>query len=183
LTLSDLAEHQTEIVEPISVDFDGYTVHETPPNGQGLTALIALKIVEKLDIKQYPHNSPKYLHILLESLRLAFADTRYYVTDPKFKHVPVKDLLSEVLSALLLCLLYIFFFNPSSSLKEYISERAKLISLEKTLPKIHRGGPFTSSDTVYFAVVDKHGNACSFIVRLQHFLTLGPFLSSDLNQI
>ncbi|KAJ9120422.1 hypothetical protein QFC24_005379 [Naganishia onofrii] len=108
MTLDDLAGQEAQVVEPICYEFkrgkegeEGVTLWECPPNGQGLTALVALGIIEQLeelgqldDILSLEHNSVEYLHVLIESLRLAFADTRYYVTDPDVVYVPVKELLS-----------------------------------------------------------------------------------------
>ncbi|KAG7562027.1 hypothetical protein FFLO_02499 [Filobasidium floriforme] len=157
MTMEDLASHTANVVEPIKYEFKqgeageaGVTLYECPPNGQGLTALVALGIIEGLeasgkldDILKLEHNSVDYLHILIESLRLAFADTRYYVTDPEVVHVPVKEMLS----------------------KEYLSKRAALIDLEKSTVDVRKGSPVQSSDTVYFTTSDKNGNACSFIAR------------------
>ncbi|CAO1635805.1 unnamed protein product [Parajaminaea phylloscopi] len=164
MTLEDLANHAkvgSEEVQPISYtyrhgatqadfdksDGDGVTLHECPPNGQGLTALIALGILDELQasgaiphLSELQHNSAEYLHALIESLRLAFADTQYYVSDPNVVHVPVKELLSH----------------------EYLSKRAKLFNPKKS-SDIEKGQPVSSSDTVYLTVVDKDGNACSFI--------------------
>lgn len=163
MTLQDLADHATkgsEEVEPISYTYrhgatgdddseveDGVTLHECPPNGQGLTALIALGILDELqssgaipDLAKMEHNSAEYLHVLIEALRLAFADTLYYVADPAHGNVPVKELLS----------------------REYLAKRAKLFDPKKS-SDIQKGHPSSSSDTVYLSVVDKDGNACSFI--------------------
>lgn len=117
------------------------------PTEQGLTALIALGILDGLqssgavpDLCTLKHNSAEYLHILIEALRLAFADTMYYVTDPNKEQVPVKELLS----------------------REYLAARAKLLNPKRSsdIQKVH---PTSPSDTVYLSVVDKDGNACSFI--------------------
>ncbi|THH33538.1 hypothetical protein EUX98_g639 [Antrodiella citrinella] len=149
MELEDLANHATTFVEPISYTFnDEVTVYECPPNGQGITALLALGILDNMEeqgkigsLLELEHNSPKYLHTLIEALRLAFADSQYYVTDPEVVHVPVKELLS----------------------KEYLASRAKLFDPEKTNPAVVHGNPVNSSDTVYFTVSDQWGNACSYI--------------------
>lgn len=149
MELDDLATHETTFVEPLKYTYaDEVSVYECPPNGQGITALIALGILEKIQtlgitkpLLELEHNSPEYLHVLIEALRLAFSDTQWYVTDPDVEHIPVKELLSE----------------------EYLTHRAKLFDPTKTNPKIIHGNPVKSSDTVYFSVCDKWGNACSFI--------------------
>lgn len=142
MTLDDLAEHESTWDEPISTVFEGIRIHECPPNGQGITALIALNILSEcgLDALGEPLASTR-LHYVIESLRLAFADTRYYVADPRCTRVPIDQLLS--------C--------------DYARERAQLIQPERANLSIAKGYPFSSSDTVYLSVVDGKGNACSFI--------------------
>lgn len=119
-----LQSHETTFVESISTNFAGVRVHEVPPNGQGITALLALNILEQLGIGTDPKaadlpvfNTPDsnnnnmqaarerevegnegeaaYLHRLIEVLRLAFADTRWYCADPDKVDVPVEQLLSQ----------------------------------------------------------------------------------------
>lgn len=141
MTPADLAAHVSTWEQPASVTYGGYRVHECPPNGQGITALMALNLLEGFDLSALDPLSPERLHLEIESLRLAFADTRWYVADPAVVQVPVEQLLS----------------------KEYAAERRKLIDRKRaTLDQLH-GRPFTSSDTVYFCAVDRWGNACSFI--------------------
>ncbi|KAG7450642.1 gamma-glutamyltranspeptidase [Guyanagaster necrorhizus] len=149
MELDDLSKHETSFVEPLKYTYaNEMSVYECPPNGQGLTALIALGILESLQeqgiikpLSEMEHNSPEYLHVLVEALRLAFSDSQWYVTDPDTRHIPTKELLS----------------------KDYLTSRAKLIDPTKTNPKVVHGNPFASSDTVYFSVTDQWGNACSFI--------------------
>jgi len=136
MELEDLASHETSFVEPIKYTYaKDVTVYECPPNGQGLTALIALGILEQIQEKgrtkplsEMEHNSPEYLHTLVEAMRLAFADSRYYVNDPAFNPVPIEQLLS----------------------KEYLSSRADLFDPARANPNIVHGNPVNSSDTVYF---------------------------------
>ncbi|CCO37565.1 gamma-glutamyltranspeptidase [Rhizoctonia solani AG-1 IB] len=109
MELSDLAEHDTEFVDPIKYTYAGeVTLWECPPNGQGITALMALGILEAAEeigkikpLLEMKHNSVEYLHALIEALRLAFADTQYYVSDPKVAKVPVEEMLSKASTELL----------------------------------------------------------------------------------
>lgn len=105
MTLDDLKNHTTTPVTPISYSYggpDGVTLHECPPNGQGITALIALGILDVLqedgivDMDKMEHNGTQWLHTLIEVMRIAFADVRAYVADPEMSHVPVEQLLSKV---------------------------------------------------------------------------------------
>ncbi len=141
MSLDDLASHVSTWEEPISVDYRGYRVYECPPNGQGITALIALNLLEGFDLASMKSLSIEKLHLQIEAMRLAFADSRWYVADPKFSNIPVKELLS----------------------KEYANERRKLIDPARATVDPKHGTPVNSSNTVYLSVVDKFGNACSFI--------------------
>jgi gamma-glutamyltranspeptidase/glutathione hydrolase len=137
----DLAAHTSTWDTPISTTYRGVRVWECPPNGQGLTALIALNLLEGFDLAALGPLSPKRWHLLIESLRLAFADTRWYIADPTKFPVPISELIS----------------------KNYAAERRKLIHPGQATLDFKRGTPAASSDTVYFCVVDSQGNACSFI--------------------
>ena len=141
MTLEDLANHQATWDEPISTTYRGYRVWECPPNGQGLTALLGLNILEGFNIAPLDPLLAVRLHLQIEALRLAFADTRWYVADPTFSNIPILELLS----------------------KSYAAERRKLIDPTKATINQQRGTPAASSDTVYLTVVDGEGNACSFI--------------------
>jgi gamma-glutamyltranspeptidase/glutathione hydrolase len=102
---------------------------------------MALNILEDFDLTSLDPISPERLHLEIEALRLAFADTRWYVADPAHVLVPTEELLS----------------------KRYASDRRKLINPKRATIDQSRGTPVSSSDTVYFSVVDAEGNACSFI--------------------
>ena len=140
LTMDDLEAHVSTWDEPISTTCGGLRLWECPPNGQGITALLALNILEGFDLPSNPLSADR-LHLEIEALRLAFADTRWYVADPRVVRVPIDELIS----------------------KEYAAERRKLIDPKKATLDQQRGTPVAGSDTVYFCVVDKWGNACSFI--------------------
>eukprot|EP00048_Salpingoeca_helianthica_P017474 m.237394 g.237394 ORF g.237394 m.237394 type:complete len:553 (-) comp21101_c0_seq1:32-1690(-) len=141
LTLDDLSGHQSTHDAPLCVPYRGCEVWELPPNGQGLTALLALNILEGIDVAALGHNSVAYLHTLIEALRLAFADTRYHVADPAFNPAPLATLLSA----------------------EYAATRRACIAPDRAMADPATGCPGASSDTVYFTTVDRWGNACSFI--------------------
>ena len=141
IQMDDLASHTSTWEEPISVDYHGYRVYECPPNGQSVTALIALNILDGFDLASLGSLSIEKMHLMIEAMRLAFADSSWYVSDPKFSNIPIKELLS----------------------KEYANERCKLINTQYAVRNLQRDFPVSSSDTVYLSVVDKFGNACSFI--------------------
>jgi gamma-glutamyltranspeptidase/glutathione hydrolase len=141
MTVDDLAAHHSTWEQPISTTYHDLRIWECPPNGQGLTALIALNILEGFDLSQIDPLSARRLHLEIEALRLAFADTRWYIDDPAYQPVPLEWLLS----------------------KEYAAERRRLIDLGKATLDQRQGTPVASSDTVYLSVVDAEGNACSFI--------------------
>jgi gamma-glutamyltranspeptidase/glutathione hydrolase len=141
MRLEDLAAHTSTWETPISVSYRGYRVHECPPNGQGLTALLALNLLEGFDLAALDPLSAQRIHLEIEALRLAFADARWYVSDPAFSDLPITELLSS----------------------DYALERRKLIDPHRATLDQVRGVPVASSDTVYFSVADKYGNACSFI--------------------
>jgi gamma-glutamyltranspeptidase/glutathione hydrolase len=140
LAMDDLAAHVSTWDEPISTSFGGLRLWECPPNGQGITALLALNILEGFDLPSDLLSADR-LHLEIEAMRLAFADTRWYCADPRKVRVPVNELIS----------------------KNYAAKRRQLINPKKATLDQQRGMPVAGSDTVYFCVVDQWGNACSFI--------------------
>lgn len=141
LSVEDLAGHHSTWEQPLSTLYHDIQVWECPPNGQGLAALLALNILEGFDLAELPPLSARRLHLMIEAMRLAFADTRWYVTDPAFHCIPLQELLS----------------------REYAAARRKLIDPQRAVLDQKIGTPVSSSDTVYLSVVDGDGNACSFI--------------------
>ena len=129
LTLSDLATHQPDWVEPISTNYRGLTVWEIPPNTQGIATLIALNILEGFDIAKYPRESVESYHLQIEAMKLAFADTHRYVGDPRFMDLSVASLLD----------------------KNYANLRRKLIA-NQAIPIAEPGIP--KGGTVYLAAAD-----------------------------
>jgi gamma-glutamyltranspeptidase/glutathione hydrolase len=100
ITEQDLAAYQAFEDAPISVNYRGYDVYECPPNSQGFTMLYALNLLEGFNLRYMGHNSAPYLHVVAESLKLAFADRNRYVADPKFTPgIPMKEMLSKEYAA------------------------------------------------------------------------------------
>ncbi|HLU10988.1 MAG TPA: gamma-glutamyltransferase, partial [Oceanobacillus sp.] len=144
MTHEDLKAHHSTWDEPIFTDYRGITVYECPPNGQGIAALQAMKIAEGFDLGSMAWDSPERIHLMVEAMRLAFADARYYVADMATNPAPVEWLLSEA----------------------YAEQRRALISPTQAMQPPSFGMPPAGSDTVYLSVVDGDGNACSFINSL-----------------
>ena len=141
MSADDLSSHVSTWDQPISTVYRGIRVWECPPNGQGITALLGLNILEGFELAGQDPLGPERFHLLVEAMRLAFADTRWYVTDPTTNKVPVAELLSA----------------------DYAARRRALIDPARATVDVERGSPVAGSDTVYFCVVDGRGNACSFI--------------------
>lgn len=94
LRRGDLAGYQSEWVEPLSVPYRGLTVFQVPPNSQGLTMLQQLRMLELHDLAGLGHNSPDYLHLLVEVKRAAFEDRARWLADPRHARIPVAEMLS-----------------------------------------------------------------------------------------
>jgi gamma-glutamyltranspeptidase / glutathione hydrolase len=137
-TADDLAQHASTWVEPISTSYRGYDVWEIPPNGQGLTALIALNILEGFDLPQIPRESVESYHLQIEAMKLAYADAQRYIADPAQASVPTQTLLS----------------------KAYAAERRALIGQRALTPE--HGNP-QRSDTAYLCTADLDGMMVSLI--------------------
>jgi len=150
LSAADLAEHRSAWREPLSAVVGGLRVHECPPAGQGLAALLALRIARGLDLGDDPL-APRRLHLLVEAMRLAFEEARRSVADPAFAEVPVEDLLSE----------------------GWAEERRRRIDPDRAHPAPAPAGAPRGSDTVYLCAVDAEGNACSFINSNYQFFGTG----------
>lgn len=140
MTAEDLARHASLWAEPISTTYRGVRIWECPPNGQGLAALEALNIVEGFELAGQDPLGPERLHLLIEALRLGFADAAWHAADPRFHEAPLADLLS----------------------KPYAAFRRKAIRPDR-LSEAARGFPPAVGGTVYLCAVDGDGNAVSFI--------------------
>ena len=144
LTLDDLTAHRPEWVEPISVPFRGYRVWELPPNGQGVAALEMLRILEPYDLKSLGHNSAAYLHLLIETKKLAYADIARYVGEPAQMTVPAAALLGDA----------------------FVAQRRAQIDPAHAAVRPAPGKAATASETIYLTVADSAGNMVSFINSL-----------------
>lgn len=140
LRASDLAAHRVEWVQPIDVAFAGHRVHELPPNGQGIAALMALGMLEQLDIGRFGVDSIEGQHLQIEAMKIAFADTYRWVADERY--------MTEVRAADLL--------DPA-----YLRERAKLIDPKRALDP--GPGKPPSGGTVYLTTADAQGRMVSLI--------------------
>ena len=140
MALSDLANYRAEWVTPIAKNFAGHTVHEIPPNGQGIAALIALGMLDKLDIGRFAVDSVESQHLQIECMKLAFADTYRWVADERHMlDVTAADLLSDA----------------------YLSERVKLIDTGRATDFKHGTPP--SGGTIYLTAADESGMMISLI--------------------
>ena len=137
----DLASHRSSWEEPISTQYRGLRVWECAPNGQGLAALLALNLLRGFELKTQDPMGPERFHLMIEAMRLAFADARWHVSDPGFGEIPIATLLCE----------------------DYAATRRALIQTGRAAISPARGKPIEGSDTVYLCTADASGNACSFI--------------------
>ncbi len=140
MQLSDLASYRPEWVATVQKTFAGHTVHQIPPNGQGIAALMALGMLDKLDIGRFPIDSVGSQHLQIEAMKLAFADTYRWVADSRaMTEVSAADLLSE----------------------GYLAERAKLIETRRACDFRHGTPP--GGGTVYLTAADASGMMVSLI--------------------
>jgi gamma-glutamyltranspeptidase/glutathione hydrolase len=149
MTAADLKEYQPEWVDPISTTYRGWTVHELPPNTQGIAALMMLNIMERFPIAEYGLTSTKTLHVMIEAKKLAYADMLRYVADPKFSQVPVASMLSRANAEARAALI-----NPGRAACTVEPSRFS------GLTDGHGG------DTIYLSVIDREGNIVSLIQSL-----------------
>ena len=141
LTADDMAAHTGEWGEPISTSYRGFTVYETPPPTQGLAALFGLNLLEGFDVARHPIHSVDHLHLLIEMVKLAYADRDRWIADPEHARVPIHGLLS----------------------KEYAARRRQAFDRKKA--QAHPFGD-PAGDTTGFVVADGAGNVVSVIQSL-----------------
>lgn len=138
-TLEDFRQYRPEWVTPISKNYRGYTLHEIPPNGQGISALQALGMLEHFDIANMKVDSIESQHVQIEAMKLAMADLYRYVADPRSMEVTASQMLDDA----------------------YLVERAKLIDLNRAT-HFAPGIP-PSGGTIYLTAADENGMMVSFI--------------------
>ena len=139
MTMEDLAAHRSDQVDPISVPYRSLSVHEIPPNGQGIAALIALGILDQFDLASMQPDSADAVHLQVEAMKLAFADTYRYVSDPASMEIPASALYDTA----------------------YLRERASMIDRDRA--QIFGHGQPTQSETVYLTTADASGMMVSYI--------------------
>ena len=140
----DFSLHSSSWVRPISSNYRGYDVWECPPNSQGIAALIALNIVENIDLPNSDIDHVLQLHYKIEAMKIAFQDALWYVADPEKASIPIQELLS----------------------KSYAKKRFNEIKEDSSSSEYKRGSFKQHGDTVYVSVIDGNGNACSLINSL-----------------
>lgn len=137
LSESDFENYKSEWVEPIQTSYKGYEVYEMPPNGHGITVLMALNILKGLELGDSRESVQTYHH-MIEATKLAFVDAKKYVSDPRSMRTKISDMLSE----------------------RYATKRRSLITEQAILPEAGDPG---CGGTVYFCTADEKGNMVSFI--------------------
>lgn len=142
ITEQDMAAHTSTWDEAISAEYRGVRLYECPPNGQGLAAIIAANLAAGFDLAAM--NEADRSHVMIECMRLGFADAQRWVCDPRIFDIPLEALTSHA----------------------YAAKRRQQISLTQAAHKVPWGDPMAKSDTVYLSTTDGEGNACSFINSL-----------------
>jgi len=159
LRYEDFASYRVRFEPTVRSRFNGVELHACGPWSQGPVLPMALNILKGADLRAMGHNSPDYIHVVTEALKLAYADRHHHFGDPLFHDVPIKGLMSD----------------------RYAAYRRSLVSLEKAWPEMppagdpaaleqlrHRCVPLPEAedgpgpgDTSYVCVIDRHGNAFS----------------------
>ncbi|WP_425395587.1 gamma-glutamyltransferase [Aeoliella sp.] len=153
LRYDDLANHHSDWVEPVSVEYRGYEVWELPPNGQGIAALQMLQMLKRFDLAKAGFGSPDHLHYFLEAKKLAFEDRARFYADPAFNPAPVKELISD----------------------EYGTRRAGLIDPQRAATNVEAGDPvLRDGDTIFLTTADEDRNMVSLIQSNYRGFGAGP---------
>ncbi|MBA2676340.1 MAG: gamma-glutamyltransferase family protein [Ramlibacter sp.] len=139
ITAADLAAYKPEWVAPIAKNYRGHTLHEIPPNGQGIAALIAIGILDKFDVAGMPVDGADSQHLQIEAMKLAFADIYKYVAEPSAMEVTPEQMLDDA----------------------YLASRAKLIDMKRA--QDFGAGNVAKGGTIYLTAADENGMMVSFI--------------------
>lgn len=139
ISVQDFAQYRPEWVTPLAKNYQGYTLHEIPPNGQGIAALIALGILEHLDLRSLKVDSVTSQHLQIEAMKLAFADTYRYVAESGCMEIPPESLLEDA----------------------YLAQRARMIDRHRA-QNFDAGNP-VKGGTIYLTAADERGMMVSFI--------------------
>ncbi len=139
LTADDFAAYAPEWVAPITMDYAGHTLHEIPPNGQGIAALMALGILKHFDIASLAIDEVDAQHLQIEAMKLAFADVYRFVAEPASMEVSAEQMLDA----------------------GYLASRARLID-PKRAQHFGPGNPLQGG-TIYLSAADERGMMVSFI--------------------
>lgn len=151
VTLDDMKKNKPNWVTPISVPFKGYRVWEMPPNNQGIAALEMLRILETYDLKAMGHNTPAYLHHLIEAKKLAYADLDRFVGDADHLAMPAAEMLTDA----------------------FIAQRRSKMNTSRAQERVDPGPLRTKSETIYLTVADAEGNMVSFINSIYDYFGSG----------
>ncbi len=141
LSQEDFTDHRSEWVDPISSEYRGYRVCEIPPNGQGITTLMALNILAQGEVADFEHLGAAHVHLLSEAFTLAMAERDRFISDSAFSELPVEEMLSD----------------------KFASQQFARIRFDQALSQPVASALPNHEDTVYLSVVDRERNACSFI--------------------
>lgn len=139
ITARDFAGFKPEWVKPIGKEYRGYTLHEIPPNGQGIAALMALGILKNFDVAGLPVDGADSQHLQIEAMKLAFADVYRYVSEPRTMEVTPQQMLDD----------------------GYLASRARLIDMKRA-QDFGAGNP-VKGGTIYLTAADENGMMVSFI--------------------
>jgi gamma-glutamyltranspeptidase / glutathione hydrolase len=139
MTSVDLAEHHSEWVKPLSQEWLGTTLYELPPNGQGLTVLIALGILNHLSIENYPVDSVESLHLQIEAMKVAFAIAKRHIADRAWMTIEPASLIED----------------------SFLEDRSRIIRMDRATFPVSSIPP--DGGTVYLTAADKDGMMVSYI--------------------
>ena len=147
ITADDLRTHESEMIDPISTDYRGYTVYQTNLPTNGLIHLEEMNILAQSELPRMSHNSANALHLMVEAKKRAFADRIAYAGDHRFVDVPLEQMLSP----------------------EFARDRYDSIDMKQASDQFVAGKLGEAvGDTTYLCVVDRDGNAVSFIQSISH---------------